>query len=593
MVPSGMKRALFSAIICLLSVFPAVCATSYNSVPVILNIHTNAGISETDAQDAIRRANEILRDAGFRLTVVGSNTNFSGNGIDANGDYVTPDPGDANTTKLIQKANNELSANTNAGGKGIKIFFVRTPETNVMTGYQLGTGWSIHRRPVVVARNRGNTNDTGQTLAHEFGHIMSLAAVGIIGTNGTNVIKSNGSGHAPNIAGTNGAGNLMAPSNFRNGTALTTNQIQEMNKEATNRSNRVVVPDSESSFNPPVQRGSTFFQLPIEPLHPKAYYTTAVYLSSADGSPALSGDFYLPDLLQRGAGLTLSLGFDTDNNQETGRQYGPFRGIDSAFETRIVWEPLSEVPNVSGRALDLRQDTNIIADPAPYLTSEVRVGDSDDLAPIPLEQTVHFIASKEALGIPIVATGNELIRVALFTEVHSTGTVIENGPEFTFDLKDWTRGPQMSVLFLNSTRSLGYNVSGLPPAQDIRILVDDFLVDSRVLSNSGEITGQFVMPAGTSAALPHFVTAQAANGAFATTVTPYRTPEIYAEVSANGAPRIRWERSFVPYTLESSQELNAPQWKPVLAQPSSAGDFFFIDLAPTEKSNFYRLRRQL
>ena len=307
-----------------------VASTVY--IPVLLNLYTNSNITPAEAVGAIKAASKILEQAGLKLVVVKTNNPpGAGNGDNGDGDITNGEvPG-------METYGGQEVTNTPAG-KGLKVSFVRTPLTTSTT-----PAWSIHREPTVVVKNRGDTNNTGQSIAHEIGHIMTLSHAYVIG--GTNV--ADGSGHAPNVPGPNGRGNIMAPSNYRNGTHLSTNQIDEI------RSNRWVRGLCNRQFTNafPALAEQIQFAYSVDPLHDafgpgtgeaEAFYDLyqVALISAADAQDVHAEITVSGPLIDNGlVDATYTLGFDTDANVETGILFAGHPGVDRIVSIHVNGNP--------------------------------------------------------------------------------------------------------------------------------------------------------------------------------------------------------------------------------------------------------------
>jgi hypothetical protein len=552
-------------------------APVFANIPVVINIHTNSPMTTGNASNAIAQASTILMQAGFKLTIVKLNTNFSGNGTDTNGNYDSFDLGNTNAWMLVSNAINVLSSNMFTMGKGIVIDFLSNADWSGGSNYS--PGWSIHRQPVVVTMERGDTNADGQTIAHEIGHILTLAGHNLIGVQGTNPIYATG-GHAPNIPGTNGQGNFMAPSNYRTNAVITPAQKTEMNKGASNivASLAGLSPDGTASVVE-LQRGSGFFATAQNPAYPRYDYVESANLVSANGDNNIFGQIQLYSTLAPGAWGVYALALDTDNDPTTGEDLGPYPGIEYVVLIYFDWPTTNPAPILSGEGLDLEssQETPLCA----CLTNEDMELDSTDALSTIVGQTILFTLPKDLLGLPSIAGPTPwVIPVGVFTEDYNADATIFAGDMFPFNLYEWESWPQLSVT-LNSavTRQFTFSGSGLTPNSNYQLYVDGTGIGAGTIPVSGQIQGQFSLNPKLSMMVPHFVTAQDATGLFAWSLTPPVPPQLAINRLSNGGFRISWQTPWQPYFPQTTPSL-APNgiWYLVGGQTWQIGGNSYVDL---------------
>lgn len=189
----------FVASVFLFSVATAFCAQDPINVEAVVNIIDSSDSS--NVAEAIKKANEILGQAGIRLVPVKVNNPYNtGNG---DGDLT-----DAEGTTAVGEGEQELS-DTCGSGNGLKVniaddVWVEKPNTN---------GWAIHRRPVVFTEPDSDPNVMGETIAHEICHSLTLGK----------------DTYDPNLKD-----NLMYGYTDR-GTNLTADQVAEIRKGAMKR----------------------------------------------------------------------------------------------------------------------------------------------------------------------------------------------------------------------------------------------------------------------------------------------------------------------------------------------------------------------
>ncbi|HSJ58888.1 MAG TPA: hypothetical protein VLC95_17005, partial [Anaerolineae bacterium] len=303
-------------------------------IPVIVNVYPGGTYSE----GAIREANEILRQAGMRLVVVETNTINANSG--GAGEWGGDNGADGGTAGDGTFTRGERDRMRTFGGKelrdlpnqkGIKISFGPTPSSTSTT-----PGISVHRDPTIVVKDRGNDSDTGQTIAHEIGHLMTLGE----GHKVDGTTNANDEGHTPKREGDTGNGNIMAPSNRRNGTHLTPDQIAEMQRR------RYVHGKCASQWERayPAQREPQQFGATTDPLGdqqagmPRIYDIHEVVLTSLQTDPNLAVQFTVFDPMPPAVyvDVAYNLGFDVDDDLSTGGFFAGHSGIDRVASVVIT-----------------------------------------------------------------------------------------------------------------------------------------------------------------------------------------------------------------------------------------------------------------
>jgi hypothetical protein len=231
-----MTNSLFTTAVILLGFLAragqAQDAISMIQVDTILNIHTANGspvVSEAEARAAVEEANKLLRQAGIRLNVEKVNMGSENPGHPDERDKPANagnQDGDASMTSsefsdALKAGNRELDGDSNVGaGRGHKIYFTYAPED----GDEDTVGLAVHYNRVAVVSPilAGSTADTGETIAHEFGHAASL---GVHHTTGHGS-SADDTGHVDD------EDNIMKGSGF-GGTEFTPAQAEEMRRNAS------------------------------------------------------------------------------------------------------------------------------------------------------------------------------------------------------------------------------------------------------------------------------------------------------------------------------------------------------------------------
>ncbi len=157
---------MFVSCVCFLPVLNAQAdvpaAEEWVDIPVVVNIIDASDASNVD--DAIKKANEILKQAHIRLVVKKTNNNVNvGNG--------DPNLTEAEGDTAQEDGQKELDKVCGAG-KGIKI----TVADDCWTEDPNTVAWSIHRNPVIIIEPDADANEMGETITHELLHSLTVTA---------------------------------------------------------------------------------------------------------------------------------------------------------------------------------------------------------------------------------------------------------------------------------------------------------------------------------------------------------------------------------------------------------------------------------
>lgn len=223
--------------------------------------------------------------------------------------------------------------------KGIKLSFGKEPEAGTGT-----YGLSIHRNPTIVLREstaaEGGAVDTGKTIAHELGHVLTLGA-------GHKVEDTNDDGDFddPNEKADSG-GHSYDPNHIMHedgkGTKFTKAQIEEMKRNKYKHGKCSVQWDRAYPAKKVKQQyGATTDargdHLSITPTTTGMFDIDRVVLTSLAETDHLDGDFCNIDIQFTVAGALApgecfaaryALGFDSDADQTTGVTFSTYEGID-------------------------------------------------------------------------------------------------------------------------------------------------------------------------------------------------------------------------------------------------------------------------
>ena len=466
---------------------PPVCPPKqFTTIPVVINILNNAGISASDAKKAVSAASKILGNANanlhMKLNVVGVHTGVTTGDAGADGDITSM---------------SELSAVMAAGGaeiaklrgkKGFKVTFARTPIAGIPA-----PGVSRHRDPTLVIQKRSADNlaQTGIIMAHEMGHMLTL---------GPGVAGGNAGGHSSDPT------NIMDPVEPPGGnTKFTDDQAHEICTNGLPANGRTVTVHSPGQKNQQqygaemdligdVVGGDSHFDLYRLSLNSEVDFDTI------QGVLALAGT--IPTNLPVDA--TYLLLFDADNNSASGVSVGSFSGIEREVRIRVTGDGSGPL-NVSGTVVDLvagGTETPLPSRPQLFQEPILDAGPST-----PLQSQLVFSLPKSLLNltaddVPVFATAQDS------SGVHDTMSLIYKQKAFAED-PTLTLDRERATVGL----TLPFVIQGLTPGSTFDLLLGDDSVFTGLLDASGGFSGNLLVPSvppGT-----YFLTAQDAAGEFA------------------------------------------------------------------------------
>lgn len=479
-------------------------------IPVIVNVYPE-GIVDPQA---IEKANEILKQAGMKLVVVQTNQidpdsggagqwggdNGSGGGTAGDGIFTLPERNAMRTFggKELNKLPNQ---------KGMKISFGNVPVDGSST-----PGVSVHRNPTIIVRDRGNASDTGQTIAHEIGHVMTLGA----GHKIDSTTNADTGGHAPDKPGNSGRDNIMAPSDYRTGTHLTPDQIAEMQRRkyvhgkcATQWERAYPATKDTQQFGAITDNaGDQGMAAPI-------YDLDTVFLTSLLGAPNIEAQLTVAGLLPTDVDISAvyALGLDVDADISTGMLYGELPGVDRivmcilegniGLGTFIVTGQIYDV--WAGITLPLPEVPTVVTDSAYVDLDEP----GDPTATSCLLQIPTPLLGPLAVEAPVVATAGD------WEAMYDTALL-------SFDSERWLDDPTLTTMGTGVPAPgalYPVEISGLAPDSPLTLYLDDLPVLSGTTNADGTFSGAFVFPDDLPTTEFYFLTAQDQTGEFAYNIT--------------------------------------------------------------------------
>lgn len=129
-------------------------------IPVVVNVVGT--VSNEDIKAAVDKANEILSQAGVRLSVVHTQPMTVGDG----NNNITGDEADGDATA---KGNAELKKHCGGENKGIKLYFVDGQLLDPTT-----TGYKPPGANIGLVKKDSDPNGMGSDIAHEVAHILGV-----------------------------------------------------------------------------------------------------------------------------------------------------------------------------------------------------------------------------------------------------------------------------------------------------------------------------------------------------------------------------------------------------------------------------------
>ena len=502
-------------------------------IPVIINLYPSSGVTEQQARDSVAAASTILAQANTHLHVVKVNNEntirnhpvMPGGGDDGNGRF-----NNSEQTRIRQFGGLEINGTKNQ--KGIKVAFGLQPDQE---DFPDSPGVSWHLDPTIMVLYRGSAALTGETIAHEIGHVLTLS--GTYNINAT--LKANAAGHAPDITGPWGKNNFMAPSNRRNGTNITSHQILEMAKKIILRAKCVeqmkkAYPAEKVALqfgfaqdalgdqggmtvtrdSSPEPGGIVRQSGGPQPYHDLHQVSLASRTDNNDVTALLMINGVMPSDEEIQAQYTV--GLDSDANTGTGVFYAGLAGVDRIVRVTASGNQNAGTFTVGGDVVDPVTGTLTPLAVPPVVATEFKLPDIEEPGdePVPAATSVDITIPKASLGIttvevPVVATAGD-------------SAMPYDTAFLTFDMERWKKDPTLTTFGTGvPTAGEPYPVAlaRLAPGSPFTLYLDETPVLTGTLDGSGAYSGSFVFPSNLPTDTIHFLTAQDSTGEFAYSIT--------------------------------------------------------------------------
>ncbi|MFO0972814.1 MAG: hypothetical protein U1A27_05145 [Phycisphaerae bacterium] len=464
-------------------------SADYVEIGVVINIQSNAGtpvISTQEALDAVAKASDILKQADIKLVVKKVNSdptsapvaagNADGNSSLTNGEAKSAcAAGDSELDSVLGK------------GQGIKITFADVPLESIPQS----PGASVHRvYQTAIIKKRPTTQLTGETIAHELGHILTLGPKHVVTTSPT-TIRANDTGHPVSMPG-----NIMAPStgpnpgNVRKGTDITGPQAEEMRRKGKQIGRTTSKPTATSPAETQPAGGGAAQDLQqdhagIQPAgdlnRMSAFHCCGEPLAQLEFSTVTRLDPVQPVQLKF---LWL---FNTDNNQLTGATVLGVQGVEMGVEILTFSNGVQII--TQSQLVDYVHGGSLPLGPADVV-DEPFLPQSDDPAFDPGSvvtlQVPYATLALAAPTVPMTLLSQDLIRGGIVSDRTDAGFEVEiEGPEPQLTLLPYQAGPGQPVLFIGAQFS---------PLQSATVLLDGQVVGASLVTPAGTLNGNFVVP---------------------------------------------------------------------------------------------------
>lgn len=492
-------------------------------IPVVINILKGAGVTEPEARDAVKKASEILNNACFKLVVIDVNKDVEIGNKD--GELTYNERKEART-----KGGQELMDKTkHPNQKGIKIYFADKPVAG-----KGSTGVSVHKKeadgkeygdPTIIVKKHGDAAATGQTIAHEISHVLTLGK----GHKIDNSTKADNGGHIPKSKEGQFPDNVMrrTAGNYKK---FTPAQVSKM-KEDKYRHGKCTAQFKSAYPAEKYQQqyGAQTDDFSDQSLGAAGYFDLhQVIMQSLAQDENIGGTLALNDLLPDSGSIDATLGFlfNTDADSLTGISHKGFDGVEKEVAIHVSGDLSLGPLTIAGTIKDLIGGTELQLPTTPILGTDIELIDdaingSDET--IPISHSFYFDIPKSVLGF----TATE-IPIGVFT---GDDFAVYDTMEMEFDLEKWLKDPTLMTFgdgVPTPGASYAFKVSGLKPNDPFNLFLNEDVVFSSILDNNGAFEGSFMFSDTLSNLEVYSLTAQDSTGEFAYSHTcPTPEPSTY------------------------------------------------------------------
>lgn len=483
---SSLRGLLLAALLAFVWVGSAHAGEEMTEIDVTINIYKGSGITKAEAKEAVKKASEILKKAGIKLNVADARINE---------DVTAGDDGDgvftaAERTEIRKKGGQEVDN----GKKGIKISFGKTPTFEVPNN----PGVSVHEDPTVIVKDRDDAQKTGETIAHEILHALTLAANHKI----DDTTDANAGGHAPDKDGGSGNGNAMAPSDRRTGTNITPDQNKKIDDDGFKDAWGKTVKKEESKApgeKKEQQKGAKRDDLDDVGTAAKHLDLSGASLHSTFDAPFLEGAISLNGLFPAAGPVNANYGvlFEMD---------GAHAGFDQLILLSVNGDQSVAPLNIVGQVTDLRLGGGTVPLLNVGIAEAIQAVDVD--APgVPVVNLVEFQVAKALLGLDGLLN---VVPVQVFSD--QGGGPVDN-LQFGLELDWWMQQPEMAMTQGRAMpgQNVTFDIFGLAPSSAFDFFFDEQLLFSAATGPLGGFSGNINMPAAAGGHL-YFLTAIDADG---------------------------------------------------------------------------------
>jgi|GEM_PF-646522 len=459
---------------------PPPCAKNeFTTIPVVINILNNAGVTPAEARTFVNDASSILDNAhasmNVHLQIMAINTGVT-EGDDGSGGGTA---GDGVLTKeervKVRAAGNKQISNL-SNQKGIAVVFAKTPIAG-----DTATGVAVHRNPTAIV---SKTARPGRTTAHEMGHVLTLDS------------------HSSDLP------NLMFGTFSASATSLNDAQAKEICTNGFPSNGRTVVKKS-----PGQKKEQQYGQETddIDDLAPGVAQHLDLYrmvMSSEVSAPNINSLLTLQGTFPNAGAVSVTyrLLFNTDGSGSSGISTGGFFGVDKEVRIQISGDASIAPLSISGVVVD--HNAGGAQTPLPVAPQLVREAELDSPSAEPVEDQI-------LLDIPKLLLNLSVPNVPLGVISEDSAAIVRDSMLLVFDQNKFEDDPTLALTQERASvgQTVPFTITGLAPNSPFTLSLNDTEVFSGMLNSEGGFAGSFVVPSVTQG--DYFLTAQDPTGEFA------------------------------------------------------------------------------